>query len=132
MNDMMILQVNTKQFADAHEWALKASRPIPPTTAPTTPRASWRGSMTYPDFAVARGRWHAAGDPGNIPEVVVAAEASAHNIRRRSKKASTCCRSLCKSIRAIRCHGLHEPAVSNQGGHGRYAGASCRRHRQSE
>lgn len=72
LNSMMILQVNTKQFADAHDWALKAIQAdaSDKTAYYTAGFLDW--SMTYPDYAVAR---KAAGmqpaDPGNIPDVVL-------------------------------------------------------------
>jgi TonB family protein len=69
LHGMMLLAANTKQFADAHDWALKAIQ------ADVTDKIAYYTagfldwSMTYPDYAAAR---RAAGmkpaDPGNIPD----------------------------------------------------------------
>jgi TonB family protein len=72
LNSMMMLQANTKQFADAHDWALKAIQAdaSDKTAYYTAGFLDW--SMTYPNYAAAR---KAAGmqpaDPGNIPDVVL-------------------------------------------------------------
>jgi tetratricopeptide (TPR) repeat protein len=69
LDGMMILSVNTKQFAEAHDWALKAIR------ADATDKGAYYTAgfidwaVTYPDYASAR---QAAGmkaqDPGIIPD----------------------------------------------------------------
>jgi TonB family protein len=69
---MMQLHVNTKQFAEAHDWALKAIQAdaADKTAYYTAGFLDW--SMTYPDYAMAR---KAAGmrldDPGNIPDAAL-------------------------------------------------------------
>ncbi len=69
LEGMMLLYTNTKQFAEAHEWALKAIQADSSnkTAYYTAGFVDW--AMTYPDYAAAR---RTAGmkntDNGNIPD----------------------------------------------------------------
>ena len=69
MQGMMVLSTNTKQFAEAHEWAVKAIQAdaTDKTAYYTAGFVDW--AMTYPDYGAAR---TAAGmkpwDPGIIPD----------------------------------------------------------------
>ncbi len=66
---MMLLNTNSKQFAEAHEWALKAIQADATDKGAYYTAAFVDWSMTYPDYAKAR---LAAGmkpwDPGIIPD----------------------------------------------------------------
>ena len=66
---MMLLYTNSKQFAEAHEWALKAIQADATDKGAYYTAAFVDWSMTYPDYAKAR---QAAGmkpwDPGIIPD----------------------------------------------------------------
>ena len=130
---MMMLLVNTKQFADAHDWALKAIQvdASDKTAYYTAGFVDW--SLTYPDYAAAR---KAAGmqpaDPGNIPDASLRQNlrtqhgAQIEDGFRMLQIASTTRTGLFGR------HGLHEPAVPHPGRNGRYARASRGRHCQGK
>ena len=72
LQGMMILSTNSKQFADAHEWALKAIQADATDKGAYYTAAFVDWAMTYPDYGKAR---QAAGmkpwDPGIIPDPVL-------------------------------------------------------------
>ena len=69
LQGMMILATNTKQFAEAHDWAIKAIQADPTDKAAYYTAAFVDWATTYPDYATARA---AAGmkpwDTGIIPD----------------------------------------------------------------
>ena len=69
---MMILSTNIRQFADAHEWALKAIQADATDKSAYYTAAFVDWAMTYPDYGHAR---QAAGmkpqDPGIIPDPIL-------------------------------------------------------------
>ena len=107
----MILNTNSKQFAEAHEWALKAIQADATDKGAYYTAAFVDWAMTYPDYAQAR---QAAGmkpqDPGIIPDASLRQNVrTQHGAQTRRRLPHAADRAATRP-RLFRCHGLHEPA----------------------